>query len=82
MSRRILIRHQPIAEGLRALPGQWGEVGNYEWLGSAQNASRAIRQGLLPAYRPAGAFEAEIRRDAEGDAHVWARYVGAQGVAA
>lgn len=82
MSRRTKIRHQPIADGLRALPGQWGEVGNYEWLGSAQSAAHCIRTGSLPAYQPATSFEAEIRHDDEGDAHVWARYIGAPEVAA
>lgn len=76
MSRRIQIRHQPIAEGLRALPGQWAEVGNYQWQQSAYSAIQSIHNGRLPAYRPAGDFEAEVRRDSEGDAHVWARYVG------
>jgi hypothetical protein len=82
VSRRVHIRHEPIAEGLRALPGQWGEVGNYQWRGSAQSAIRCILAGVLPSCQPAGAFEAEIRLDSEGDAHVWARYVGAQEVAA
>lgn len=82
MSRRVLVRHLPIAEGLRARPGQWAEVANYRWRSAAQAAIRCIHNGVLPAYRPAGAFETEIRYDAEGDAHVWARYTGIQEVAA
>lgn len=82
MSRRVLIRHQPIAEGLRALPGQWGEVANYRGNVAAKSAVYGIHTGSLPSYQPAGEFEAEVRYDAEGDAHVWARYVGAQEVAA
>lgn len=82
MRRRPLIRHQPIADGLRARPGQWGEVGNYRWLGSAKSAVHSIRIGILPAYQPAGAFEADIHRDGEGDAHVYARYIGPTAVTA
>jgi len=82
VSRRPNIRHQPIADGLRALPNQWGEVGNCEWLGSAKSAAHCIRIGALPAYQPAGSLEAEIRADDEGDAHVYARYIGFTEVAA
>jgi hypothetical protein len=70
-----MIRHQPIADSLRAKPGSWGEVGNYVWRGAAQSAARNIRCGVMPAYQPAGQFETEIRLDAEGDAHIYARYI-------
>lgn len=76
MSRRPYIRHRPIAEGLRELPGQWGEVGNYQWLAAAKAAVHGIRTGSLPAYQPAGTYESEIRLDDEGDAHVHARFIG------
>ncbi|MFD5564469.1 hypothetical protein [Kitasatospora griseola] len=77
-----MIRHQPIAEGLRAVPGQWAEVGNYRWHTAAKSAIHCIHNGSLPSYQPAGSFEAEARFDADGDAHAWARYVGTAKVAA
>ena len=82
MSRRQRLDHRPIAEGLRALPGQWGRVGNYWWMESAKHALRMIRLGTTPSYQPAGTFEAEIRIGADGDPIVYARYVGAGQVAA
>jgi hypothetical protein len=80
MTRTRPIRHQPIADGLRSLPYQWAKVGNYRWLNSAKGTVHCIHTGVLPAYQPAGCFEAEIRLDSEGDAHVYARYVGPQEV--
>lgn len=70
--------HGPIAEGLRALPGQWGEVGPYPARYSAQSTAQAIRKGELPAYQPSGSFDAEVRSGAEGEPTVWARFVGAE----
>jgi len=80
--RRSSLPHQAIADGLRALPGQWGEVGNYHWLKPARGAAYQITVGRMAAYRPAGDFESEIRFDDEGDPHVYARYIGAQGATA
>jgi hypothetical protein len=82
VSRRKHLDHRPIAEGLRALPGQWGRVGNYWWQESAKHAVRAIRVGAMPSYQPAGAFDAEIRIGSDGDPIVYARYVGTVEVAA
>jgi hypothetical protein len=73
--RRPDFRHQPIADHLRTTPGSWGEVGNYVWRGAAKSAAYNIRNGRLPAYQPAGHFDAEIRLDDEGDPHVYARYI-------
>lgn len=81
-ARRPSVRHQPIAEGLRELPGSWGRVKNYEWLSAAKAAVRQIEQGALIAYQPAGSFEAEVRIGHDGDAFVWARYLGTAEVAA
>jgi hypothetical protein len=76
VSRRTIIRHQPIADGLRALPRQWGTVGEYPARYSATSVARDIRLGTLPAYQPAGAFEAEVRAGADGEPIVHARYIG------
>lgn len=76
MSRRPPLRHQPIADGLRANPGEWGRVGNYGWRPSAQGAAAGIRTGRLIPYQPAGSFETEIRVGRDGDSIVYARYIG------
>lgn len=82
MNRRRPINHRPIAEGLRALPGQWGLVDNYVWRSAASGTAQHITVGRLIAYQPAGSFEAEVRYDTEGDALVYARYIGTTEVAA
>jgi len=82
VSRRPHIKHQPIAEGLRERPGEWGRVGNYWWQTSAKYALRMIEDGKTSAYQPAGSFEAEIHIGHDGDPIVWARYVGATAVSA
>jgi hypothetical protein len=82
MSRHKHIRHEPIAEGLRSLPGEWGLVSNYVWQGAAKTTARSIETGRLISYQPAGTFEAEVRIGGEGDALVYARYVGTVGVTA
>jgi hypothetical protein len=82
VKRHPQVRHAPIAAALKETPGVWALVGNYVWQGAGASAARVINVGLLPSYRPAGAFEAEVRIGHEGDAFVWARYVGTQEVAA
>jgi hypothetical protein len=78
---RHYIRHQPIADGLRALPGQWGDVAEYPALYTALTTAAAIRTGRLPAYQPAGSFEADVfaSRTPDGEPIVRARYLGAPG---
>lgn len=78
MTRRALIRHQPIADRLRTNPGQWGQVGEYRALYVAQSVAAAIRTGSLPAYQPAGSFEADVfaNRANGGNPVVRARYIG------
>lgn len=76
MSRRAYVRHQPIADRLRETPEDWAKVDNYVWRESAKHAVKCIRDGRLGAYQPAGSFEAEIRVGSDGDALVFARYVG------
>lgn len=76
--RRPAIRHQPVADALRSLPGQWGHVADYRIRYTALSMADFIHKGRLPAYRPAGTFQAEVRpgQGADGDPAVWARYVG------
>jgi hypothetical protein len=82
VKRHPQVRHAPIAAALRETPGEWALVGNYVWQGAGTSAARVITIGRLRSYQPAGSFEAEVRIGHEGDAFVWARYVGTQEVAA
>lgn len=76
--RRPAIRHQPVADALRSTPSEWGHVANYPIRYTALSMAHSIHKGHLPAYRPTGSFEAEVRpgHGADGDPAVWARYVG------
>lgn len=70
-------RHYLIAHRLRARPKEWAVVGTYNGAESARATVRHIRKGRLESYRPAGSFEAEART-VDGEARVYARYVGEQ----
>lgn len=72
--RRTLTNHRVIAEACRATPGEWQRVRTYPSWHSAISTVSHIRRGFLPAYSPAGAFDAEARRDEDGEAVVYARY--------
>ncbi|MER7464071.1 hypothetical protein [Streptomyces sp. NPDC097981] len=72
-------KHARIARELRAHPQVWGVVRRPSSLDSASSAARAIRDARLPAYAPAGSFEAVARSVSEGavtEYRVYARYVG------
>ncbi|MET9690160.1 hypothetical protein ABZY81_17060 [Streptomyces sp. NPDC006514] len=73
-------KHARIARELRGRPQVWGVVRRPASLDSAASAARAIRDARLPAYAPAGSFEAVARSVTEGtvtEYRVYARYVGA-----
>ncbi|SDM76391.1 hypothetical protein [Streptomyces wuyuanensis] len=76
-ARRPMANHQQIAANLRANPGQWSDVHTYRTRYTAVGIARCIRTGgrEVAGYKPAGAFEAEIRNVDEGTL-VRARYVG------
>lgn len=72
------IHHAPIAKALKERPGEWAECAQYSTAHTARHMAYIIRSGRLPAYEPAGAFEAEWR--GTGNSYsVWARYVGTEG---
>jgi hypothetical protein len=63
------------AANLRAHPGRWAVVAEFEGQGSAANLSVGIRAGRTLSWQPAGSFDSTTRK--EGDvAVVYARYVG------
>ncbi|MEU4949246.1 hypothetical protein [Streptomyces lavendulae] len=73
-------KHRRIANELRTHPQVWGVVRKPASLDSAASAARAIRDARLPAYAPAGSFEAVARTVTEGgttEYRVYARYIGA-----
>lgn len=73
--RRSQESHQT-AEALRARPLDWAHVDWHPNINRASNQGHRIRTGKLAAFRPAGAFEAQVRSDGEEAADVYARYVG------
>lgn len=70
------VRHHRIAERCRKQPGKWLTVGDYANDQSAYGIAHSIKTGMrIPAYMPAGAYEARIEQTDTG-ARVHARYVG------
>ncbi|GAA1176175.1 MULTISPECIES: hypothetical protein [Streptomyces violaceusniger group] len=72
-------KHARIAGELRAHPKVWGVVRKPKSITRAASAAQAIRGARLPAYAPAGSFEAVARTVTEGgvvEYRVYARYVG------
>jgi hypothetical protein len=69
--------HEAIAAQLRAKPGQWARV-----IAAGHSTAAYIKSGRLPAYQPAGAFEAVARNSRLEDGRktqiwdIYARYIG------
>ncbi|MGW0583525.1 hypothetical protein ACWD25_48205 [Streptomyces sp. NPDC002920] len=71
--------HRIAADQARQLPGQWVLAGTYPSSVSAKGASLQVRTGTrLPAYRPAGAFEARTEITQDG-VDLWVRYLDQAG---
>ncbi|WP_431980065.1 hypothetical protein [Streptomyces qinglanensis] len=76
--KRTHTRHAKAAARLREHPGMWMQVAVYPTAYSAHGAAHRIRTAYrLPAYEPAGAYEARTEQLDEGTAVV-ARWLGAQ----
>jgi hypothetical protein len=70
------VKHPRIAERCREQAGEWLKVGDYASDQSAYGIAHSVKTGTrIPAYAPAGAFEARIEPTETG-ARVYARYVG------
>jgi hypothetical protein len=63
---RTQANHAEAAEKLRAEPGVWLPVADYADKGSATAIARHIRYAILPAYAPAGAFDARPEPTLDG----------------
>lgn len=68
-------KYQPIADALRAKPGEWAVAAEGIGTGPAGGLTNRIKAGWT-CFAPAGAFEAVCRGPANGTATVYARYVG------
>ncbi|MFE6362923.1 hypothetical protein ACFVP3_23355 [Streptomyces sp. NPDC057806] len=67
--------HQHAAQQARQIPAQWVLAGTYGSRASAVSAASQVRSGdRLPAYRPAGSFEARSEVTQDG-VDLWVRYV-------
>lgn len=67
--------HTDAARELRERPGEWAVIGTYAHSGSASAVALQVRKGAIPAYEPAGTFEAKART-VDREARVYARFVG------
>ena len=69
---RIRGQWEKVAAALRGRPGEWALVRE------RADASQAIRikRATIPAFSPAGSFEAVSRKREDGKFDVYARYVG------
>ncbi|WP_432169118.1 hypothetical protein [Streptomyces sp. 1222.5] len=77
-STRTLTDHQAAARQARQLPGQWVLAGLYSSRASAVSAALQVRTGeRIPAYLPAGSFEARTEVTQDG-ADLWVRYIADQ----
>ncbi len=71
------VDHGAAAADLRRVRGEWGviAIGGPGLVEIVRRTARQIQQGTLAAYRPRGAFDAEVHLVA-GRWRIYARYVG------
>ncbi|QKW07012.1 hypothetical protein HUT18_11955 [Streptomyces sp. NA04227] len=73
-TRRTLTKHSDVVRAARAARGGWVLAGVYASTEAGRGAARRIpRAERMPAYAPAGTFEAYDARHEDGTA-VWVRY--------
>ncbi|TXS35088.1 hypothetical protein [Streptomyces sp. t39] len=68
-------KYGPAARRLRQRPGAWAVIRTAPSSAVARNRASAIRRGEIPAFLPAGDFEA-THRQVNGEWRVYARFVG------
>jgi hypothetical protein len=78
--RRDVYDWHGIGTALMARPGVWALAAVYPSPASAASIAHQIRHGRFAVLRELGCFEA-VLRTVEGEARVYARYVGVEGVA-
>ena len=67
-----------VAFQLRANPQRWAKVRS---AAKSPTTATQIKQGVLSAFRPAGAFESRTARAEGGRWDIYARFVGEDGAA-
>lgn len=67
--------YEDVARKLRARPGQWAIVAQYDKSRTAAGVANNIRKGISRHFRPEGHYEA-VGRTVGGEHRVYARYVG------
>lgn len=65
-----------VAQLLQDNAQQWARVAEAEKHAQASALAHRINKGGNRAFEPAGAFEGQARKNADGSGTVWARYVG------
>ncbi len=65
-----------IAAELRQHRGEWAPVRHSDGRGVVDSSGRYIREGMLVAFRPVGAFDAKTRINPDGGYDLWASYIG------
>lgn len=58
--------HRAVAAACRARPGEWVDARSYPNRNSADVTASQVRSGAYTAYRPGGAYAAQVFRDDEG----------------
>lgn len=74
MLRRRLTDAHPLVVALKSNPNRWARLGEHERQAAASTMKSRINEGCFGWSKPAGSFEAVIRR-IDGQYVVYARYV-------
>lgn len=70
--------YEKVTAELRAHPGEWGIVGEFDVRMKAASLAHRISNGTVVAFRPAGSYKAVARQ--VGEQHLtYARYIGEDG---
>lgn len=69
------VDHAEITERLRLRRGHWARIDKGYTYQSAKNMAARIRCGQMASYRPAGAYDAKVRKVGEGF-YLFVRYLG------
>ncbi|MBW5420237.1 hypothetical protein GKQ77_01460 [Streptomyces sp. BG9H] len=80
ITRHTRVDHARVAARLRAKPGQWQLVGDYQNPATGTNTASMIRRAGRPSghhYQPAGAYDARIVLTTDGT-RIEARYRGTE----
>lgn len=69
-------KYRPTLDALRANPGSWARVAEFDGIQSASATAASIKSGAVLGSAPKGSFEAVSRVLPDDRGGVWARFVG------